>query len=378
MKTRDKYSYFVKNNKTYINSMGLMSGTSLDGLDIAFIRTDGLDKFELKNFHTFEYSKSFKNDIKNFISTRKNINYVNNLITDFNVKCIKSFLASFNIKKIELDIIGMHGQTIFHNPQENWTWQLGDGQALSSLVNIPVISNFRYRDVCLGGEGAPLVGIWHKALVGNVKDLIYPCIFLNIGGVSNITYIENENDIPYSFDIGVGNGPIDIVMEKYFNVPFDKDGIVSLNGSISYNSLSNILSNNWYKELPPKSIDKSYFNNFIQNNIKDLSPEDMAATLSKLISSQLTESLKFFTLKPKRLYIAGGGIKNKAIIDGIKQDYVDIYRPLENKWNSDAIEAQAFAYLAARSYKSIAYTWKKITGVKYKTSGGLLSFPNKL
>jgi len=375
MKTRDKYSYFNNNNKTYINSLGLMSGTSLDGLDIALIRTDALNKFELRQFNTYEYTKSLKKSISNFIINKKNVNHVNDLLTTFSAKCIQSFITDFNIKKQDIDIIGMHGQTIFHNPKENWTWQLSNGQSLSNLVNVPVISNFRYRDVCLGGEGAPLVGIWHKALLGGVVNPIFPCVFLNIGGVSNITYIENKYDIPYSFDIGVGNGPIDMLMERYFDTAFDIDGEIGLQGSISNNSIGNILKNSWYKALPPKSIDKNYFSRFIQDNIKHLSPEDMIATLSKLISAQLTKSFNFFSLEPKRLYIVGGGKKNKAIMQGIKEDHAYILQPLETNWNADAMEAQAFAYLAARSIKSIVFTWKKITGVKYAVSGGVLNFP---
>jgi len=376
MKTSDKYSYLMKINKTYINSMGLMSGTSLDGLDIGLISTNALNKFILRQFNTYEYSRSLKQSIRGFIDNRKNLNHVNSLITEFNAKCIKSFMTEFNIKQSDVDIIGMHGHTIFHNPKENWTWQLSNGKALSNLVNIPVISNLRYRDVCLGGEGAPLVGIWHKTLLMGSKDPIFPCVFLNIGGVSNITYIENEYEIPYSFDIGVGNGPIDMVMEKYFDISFDKGGKISLKGVINKNSIQTILTNEWFKKFPPKSIDKSSLNRLIQSCIEHLSPEDKAATLSKLISLQLKKSLNFFSKRPKCLFICGGGSKNEAIIKGLKEEYDDIILPLEAHWNSDAMEAQAFAYLATRSLKSISYTWKKITGVRNEASGGLLNFPD--
>ena len=375
MKTRDKYSYFIKNNKSYINAIGLMSGTSLDGVDVALIKTNATNHFELKQSSTYEYSESLKKNISCFIKDRKKLKYVVSLLTKFNSKCIKSFLENYNINIKDIDIIGLHGHTIFHNPKENWTWQLCDGKTLSNLVNIPVISNFRYRDVCLGGEGAPLVGIWHKALLNSIKDTVFPSVFLNIGGVSNITYLENQLDIPYCFDIGVGNAPIDYTMQKYYNIPFDEDGKISLEGSINKSIIKNILKNNWYKKLPPKSIDKSHFNIFINSLIKDLSAEDKAATLSKLISAQLKVALKIFPQNPKSLYISGGGTKNKAILNGLKEDFGNILLPLETNWNSDAIEAQAFAYLASRSFKSIPFTWHKITGVRNKSSGGVLDFP---
>ena len=366
----------MKSSKTYINSMGLMSGTSLDGLDIALIRTNARDKFELKQFHTYEYSKLLKKSINNFIQTRKNIKNINSLITEFNIKAIKSFMFDFNIKRQDIDIIGVHGQTIFHNPKENWTWQLCDGKSIANMINIPVISNFRYRDLCLGGEGAPLVAVWHKALLENVKDAVYPIVFLNIGGVSNITYLENKYDIPYSFDIGIGNGPIDRIVAEHFDIPFDKDGKIGLKGEANIDVINNILKNTWFKHKPPKSIDKHHFDYILRSSLKNLSPMDMVATLSKLISLQLKKSLSFFSSKPKRLYISGGGYKNLCILKNIKEDYKNILTSLEDSWNPDAIEAQAFAYLASRSLKGMPYTWERITGIKSKSSGGRLDFPD--
>lgn len=251
MKTSDKYSYFMKNNETVVNCMGIMSGTSLDGLDIALIRTNAIDKFELKQFYTYEYNKSLKQSINKFIQNRISIKFVSKLITEFNVKAIKTFMSDFNIKKNDIDVIGVHGQTIFHNPKEKWTWQLCDGKSIANMINIPVISNFRYRDVCLGGEGAPLVGVWHKAILNKDRDLIYPSVFLNIGGVSNITYIKNKYDIPYSFDIGIGNGPINSTVAEYFNIPFDKDGIIGLKGKANIDIINNILSHTWFNHPPP-------------------------------------------------------------------------------------------------------------------------------
>ena len=376
MKTSYKYSNFKNNNEAYINSMGLMSGTSLDGLDIALIRTNARNKFKLKEFYTYEYSESIKRSINNFIINRTDVKKINSLMTEFNIKAIKSFMLDFDIQKKDVDIIGVHGQTIFHKPNENWTWQLCDGKSIANSVNIPVISNFRYRDVCLGGEGAPLVALWHKALIESTKNTIYPSVFLNIGGVSNITYIESEHDIPYSFDIGIGNGPIDSIVAKNFGIAFDKDGKIGLKGKANINVINKILKNAWFKQKPPKSLDKHHFDYYLRSCLKGLSPVDKVATLSKLISLQIRESLNFFSLKPMRLYISGGGFKNQCILKNIKEDYKSILSPLDDSWNLDAIEAQAFAYLASKSLKGIPYTWKRITGVKQTSSGGILDFPD--
>ena len=376
MKTRDKYSYFVNSDKSSINALGLMSGTSLDGVDIALIKTDGNEEIILKYSKTYPYNQSLVESIKIFINSRKNIKQTSLLITKFHAKSINSFIKNYNLNSNEIDIIGFHGQTIFHSPNQKWTWQIGDGKYLSSLVRIPVISNFRYRDICLGGQGAPLIGIWHKALLNNLNNLKYPCVFLNIGGVSNITYIEQKNNIPYSFDIGIGNGPLDFIMQKFYNKNFDKNGKISLLGEINYQSLNNILNDPWFKKTPPKSIDKNYLNNLLFLNINHLNPEDQAATISRLITMQLKESLKFFSLKPNSLYVSGGGVKNLAMMKGIFEGYSDILLSLDdNNWNADAMEAQAFAYLAVKSIKSLPYTFNKTTGVNAATSGGLINFP---
>ena len=376
MKTRDKYSYFVNSNKSSINALGLMSGTSLDGVDIALIQTDGNEKIILKYFKTYHYNQSLIDNIKKFINSRKNIKQTSLLITEFHAKSINSFIKNYDLNSNEIDIIGFHGQTIFHSPNQKWTWQMGDGKYLSSLVRIPVISNFRYRDICLGGQGAPLVGIWHKALLHNLNNIKYPCVFLNIGGVSNITYIEKKNNIPYSFDIGIGNGPLDFIMQKFYNKNFDENGKISLLGEINYKSINNILNDPWFKKTPPKSIDKNYLNNLLFLNINHLNPEDQATTISRLITMQLKESFKFFSLKANSLYVSGGGVKNLAMMKGISEEYSGILLSLDdNKWNADAMEAQAFAYLAVKSIKSLPYTFNKITGVNSATSGGLINFP---
>ena len=377
MKTRDKYSYFVNSQKSILYTIGLMSGTSLDGVDVALIKTDGNNKIVLNNFKTYLYNKSLIDKIKEFIDTRVGIKSTNNLLTKFHADSIINFLKVNNINYKEIDAIGFHGQTIFHSPNESWTWQLGDEQYLSNLLKIPVVSNFRYRDISLGGQGAPLVGVWHKTLLMTLKNSKYPSVFINIGGVSNITYIENNNII-LSFDIGIGNGPLDMVMQKYFSKSYDERGEISLTGDINYEALDKILSDPWYKIPPPKSIDKHYLNNMLFDNISHLNPIDQAATISKLISLQLKESFKFFTIKPKKIYISGGGAKNIAIMNGLFKEYNKLISSLDdNNWNADAMEAQAFAYLAVRSIKSLPYTYNKTTGVKHPTSGGLLTFPNK-
>lgn len=373
MKTRDKYNSNIKSNMVAI---GLMSGTSMDGVDASLIITDGINNFDIKFFKTFSYSKELKEMIKTFIKDKNNFNRVRDIITNFHADCILTFLKENNFSINNVDIIGFHGQTIIHMPIEGWTWQIGSGENLSNILKIPVVSNFRYRDICLGGEGAPLASLWHKILLSTLSNKNFPCIFLNIGGVSNITYIKNIENIEYCFDIGPGNGPIDIVMKEYFNKEIDYGGEKSLTGNIHYNIINKILNHKWINNMPPKSLDRNELNPYIFECLKDLSVLDKLATLSKLISSCLKKHINLLNLDASCIYISGGGSHNSAIIKGIKEECGDKIKLMKFKnWNPDAIEAQAFAYLAVRSFKGLPLTINNVTGINKDVSGGVLSFP---
>ncbi len=376
MKTRDKYIYNYNNKENNIMTIGLMSGTSMDGVDVALVKTDGFKNFKIKNFETFCYSDEIRKLLQKSIRLKINLSSLSEVITNFHINSIKLLLKKYGLSVKNIDLIGFHGQTIMHHPAEGWTWQLGNGQDISNELKIPVISNFRYRDVCLGGEGAPLVAIWHKILANSIINQKYPCIFLNIGGVSNITYIEDCDNVSYCFDIGIGNGPIDQISQQYFSKIFDHDGNISLSGNINYSVLKDILKHQWFTKKPPKSIDRNEFNKFIFSCLEGISARDKLATLSKLVALSLKSSINFLNLKPKCIYISGGGRYNKAIMHGLKDEFGNIiFKMEENNWNGDAIEAQAFAYLAVRSIKSLPLTINNLTGLSRDVSGGVLSLP---
>jgi len=376
MKTRDKYIYNYNNKKNNIIAIGLMSGTSMDGVDVALVKTDGLKNFEVKNFMTFYYSDEIRKLLQRSIQLKVNIRNLSDVITNFHINSVKLLIKKYGLSLQNIDVIGFHGQTIVHHPAEGWTWQLGSGQEMSNELNIPVISNFRYRDVCLGGEGAPLVAIWHKALASSIINQKYPCIFLNVGGVSNITYLKDHNHVTYCFDIGLGNGPIDHISQQYFSKKFDYDGNISLSGNINYSVLKDILKHQWFNKKPPKSLDKNEFNKFIFSSLEGVAAKDKLATLSKLVALCLKRSVNFLNLKPKCIYVCGGGRNNEAIMRGLKEEFGSIILKVEEKnWNGDAIEAQAFAYLAVRSLKNLPLTINNLTGLSRDVSGGVLSLP---
>ena len=373
MKTRDKYTSNIKSNMVAI---GLMSGTSMDGVDVALMNTDGINNFDIKFFQSFSYSKEIKKIIKTFIKSKNNYIEVRDIITNFHAKCVLTFLKKYNFSINNIDIIGFHGQTIMHAPVEGWTWQIGSGEGLSNILKIPVVSNFRYRDICLGGEGAPLASLWHKILFSSLPNKNFPCIFLNIGGVSNITYIDNLEKITYCFDIGPGNGPIDIVMKQFFNQEIDYGGKKSLIGKIHYNIINKILDHNWLNSMPPKSLDRNELNSYIFKHLVKISAIDKLATLSRLISCCLKKHIDLLGLDVRFIYVSGGGCHNAAIMKGIKEECINKIKIIEyKKWDPDSIEAQAFAYLAVRSYKGLPLTVNNVTGINKDVSGGVLNFP---
>ena len=376
MKTRDKYIYKYLNNKINMSAIGLMSGTSMDGVDVACIKTDGLKYYKDIFFETYKYPLEIKKLLHQFLINKNKFMELNDKIALFHIKCIKKAAEKNNYPLSHIDIIGFHGQTLLHKPAESWTWQIGNGKLLSNSLEIPVISNFRYRDICLGGEGAPLASLWHKTLLNSLTKKRYPCIFLNIGGVSNITYINKLEEIEFCYDIGPGNGPVDMIINRYFNLEMDYGGKKALLGKIHFNLIENILSYDWFKKLPPKSLDKNELNTYIMKCIDNILPIDKIATLSRLISVCLKHQVDLLNIEPKYIFVSGGGAHNNAIMNGIKEEFKNKVQFVDlQKWNIDAIEAQAFAYLATRSFKGLPLTENNVTGIKKDSSGGLLNFP---
>ena len=363
------------NNFDSVLSIGLMSGTSLDGVDVALIETDGLGKIFFKGNKTYKFPANIRSGMEEFIFKRVNHHKISKIFNDFHIHSVKNFIKNEQLNNKAIKVIGFHGHTIYHNPIENWTWQLGDGKYLSKNLQIPVISNFRYRDVCLGGEGAPLVPVWHHAIINMIEKKKFPCAFINIGGVSNITLFSNIIDIPISFDIGIGNAPLDRIMKKNYNMEFDIDGIYSKRGNISLKVIKNILSQDWFNLRPPKSLDKYSLDNIIKKYTKSLSTNDKLATLSNLISASARKGISFFDIVPETWYLSGGGRLNNSIVQGFKKEFgKKIVLVDDLGLNGDSMEAQAFAYLAVRSMRGLPFTWNNTTGVKNPTSGGLLNF----
>jgi anhydro-N-acetylmuramic acid kinase len=366
--------------KKMITAIGLMSGTSCDGIDVSIIKSDGADKLDLIGDYFYPYKektklriRELKEKINEILDLKTNKNEIADLekeITFLHSVAINLLLKKLKINKTKIDLVGLHGHTIFHSFYNQKTKQLGDGKALSKLIGINVIYKFRENDIKNGGQGAPLVPIFHKLLQKKL-ELRMPVVFINIGGISNLTYLD-KNGKMISFDSGPGNFLIDKLLQLKSNnkIQFDKNGQIAFRGKVDQNILNSYLSNPYYSSLPPKSLDVNDFNFDLERNT---SVEDLITTLSELTSLTIANSLNFFSNKPQKIILCGGGRKNKYIYDRIEKiSKISTISIDEYKINGDFIESQAFAYLAIRSFFKKPITFAETTGVKKPMTGGRL------
>jgi len=315
--------------------------------------------------------RRLKEKINLVIDLEKNeleINALEREITLLHAKTVNEIIEKYKIDKSKIHLIGFHGHTIFHSFKEKKTKQIGDGRLLSHLTRLHVVNNFRENDIKNGGQGAPLVPIFHKLLQLKLK-LKNRLLFANIGGISNLTYLGQDDEM-VSFDSGPGNFLVDKILQlKSKNkFQFDEDGIIAFTGSVDKNILESYLSDPYYESLPPKSLDVNDFN---LSSLRSLSLEDSIATLSELTSQTIVNALNFFNSRPNQIILCGGGRKNKYIFQRIKElsniltKNIDYY-----KVDGDFIESQAFAYLAIRSFLKKPISFPETTGVLKPSMGG--------
>jgi len=362
-------------NKCY-NCLGLMSGTSGDGVDASLTVSDGKNKFnviyekyERYTPDIYEEFYELKEKILNFSDVQRYANKLNNLerkITIFNtwiIENIKLKLKSVKSGK-KIDLVGFHGQTILHSPEKKLSLQLGDGKLLSQITNTNVVYRFRDNDLKNGGQGAPLAPIFHKLLV-NQKKIKLPIIILNLGGIANITSIHKENIISSS-DIGPGNCLINTWIRLNSNQYYDKDGELARSGKINKIILDQSLENFYDNQISQK---KSFdTNDFDLSFVRGLSLEDGAATLTEFTAEICSKKIE-----NHNIYVCGGGRKNKFLLESIKKKINGKIELIDNLGiNGDFVESQAFAYLAIRSYIKLPISFPETTGCKKPCTGGVV------
>ena len=352
----------------------------MDGVDASIIQSDGEKKYKVILDRYFAYPQGIYQDlviirdkIKSSIDLKKFSKEIKNndkAITLFHAKAVKQILRKI---KVNIDFIGFHGQTIFHNAEEKISRQLGDGKLLSKLTKKKVVYNFRQNDLKNGGEGAPLTPIFHD-LIAYKHKFIPPNIFLNIGGIANFTFIGKSFDIEnrkvknwYANDLCLGNCLIDQWMRKKAKKNFDKDGKIAKSGKINKIRLQKGLQN--YKSIKKNSLDIKDFNLSFVNG---LSLKDGAATLTEYTAQILSNQLMFHAYSKVKIILCGGGRKNKFLINKIKKKIPYKVLLIDNyKINGDFIESQAFGYLAVRSFLKLPITYPETTGCKRPCTGGV-------
>ncbi len=350
-------------------AVGLMSGTSLDGVDAALVSTDGKRQIETLGWLTLPYDATLREQLRSVLGASEytdGVKSVEHALTLAHVEAVLMLLAQESRTATEIDVIGLHGHTLLHRPDAGCTWQIGDGALLASKTNIDVVADFRSADVAAGGEGAPLAPVFHAALSG---ELARPVAILNLGGVANVTWI-GADDALMSFDTGPGNALIDDWMRAREDRPQDADGRLALTGSVNEDVLEGLLQHFYFERPPPKSLDR---NDFDATLVRDLSSADGAATLTAFSAAAVANGLQYLPEAPQRWLATGGGRHNPALMKALADRLGSPVAPVESVgWNGDALEAQAFAYLAVRSQRQLPLTFTGTTGVTSPTCGGRL------
>ena len=348
-----------------------MTGTSMDGIDISLVKTNGVELKRLNKNYFYKYSDKTKNKLNNILNHTLGFNLkrkqdLDNFITK------EHFLALKDLDIIDkCDLIGFHGQTIYHNPLKKISIQLGDPKKLATMLNKNVVFNFRSNDIALGGHGAPLAPIYHKLIIEELNLKLPSCI-INIGGISNLTYWDGKHLI--GFDIGPGNALMDDYSSSIFNKNFDKDGIFASKGIPIKEEVRKFLEQDYFKSLPPKSLDRLSFKDSYNKLIKKrYSVYDTIATFSEFTSESIAASLKILPEKVNNVIITGGGCRNLHLMDNLRKKLKsNILNEKELKLEFNYIEAELIAYLSARSIYQLPFTFPSTTGISKPSSGGEL------
>lgn len=363
-------------------AIGLMSGTSMDAIDVAYVETDGADHVQPGPARSYPYTAEDRALLRAALKEAAMLvpdpakrdarpgalAAAQSMVTIRHAEAVESFLAAEKLPGV--DLIGFHGQTVIHRPAERFTVQIGDGQALARRLGLKVVYDFRGADVADGGQGAPLVPIYHQALARGA-GLAGPVIVVNIGGVANLTFIDGGD--PIAFDTGPGNALIDDLMQRRAGMPIDEGGSIAAAGKIDFAVLAELLDHPYFDRAPPKSLDRNMFS---AAPVDTLALPDAAATLAAFTAQSIVRGLAHLPNEPTLAILCGGGAHNLALRWDLMQRLpCGLILAEALGWSSDAMEAQAFAYLAVRRLKGLPITFPTTTGIRAPLPGGLIAEP---
>lgn len=356
-------------------AIGLMSGTSMDGIDAALVETDGEGVNRRVGFHFTPYDEAVRERLRAACTLAAGvekpgpdpmIDPIARELTLAHAAAVAALLAATGTAAGDIGVAGFHGQTIAHRPERGWTWQIGDGALLAKLTGIRVVHDFRSADVAAGGQGAPLAPGYHRALASGLER---PLGVLNLGGVGNLTWFGEDQWL--SFDTGPGNAPIDDWVRAATGADRDEGGALAGAGQVHDSVLDAMLDNPWFDLAPPKSLDRDAWN---VQAVRGLSLEDGAATLTAFTAATVALALNHVPERPQRLLVTGGGRHNPTLMRMLAQRTGIPAAPVEAVgWQGDELEAQAFAWLAVRVLDGKPTSWPETTGVPQAVGGGLVN-----
>ena len=348
-----------------------MSGTSLDGVDAAWIETDGERVFSTGPSLTLPYAAGLRADLRRILDRAPGLADDDPVLADAVARLTEVHVQAVLALDRPADIIGFHGQTILHQPQNRRTWQVGDAAILARRTGIPVAYDFRSADVASGGEGAPLVPVFHAALA---RDLEWPLAILNIGGVANVTFIGADGGL-VAFDTGPGNGPLDDWAARHTGERFDRDGALAGAGMVNAAVLARLLAHPYFARPAPKSLDRLDFAHALAvSGLETCSPADGAATLAYFTAQAV--AMASLPAAPRSWLVCGGGRHNPAIMAALRAALSAPVMPVETTgWDGDALEAQCFGFLAARTVAGLPISLPGTTGAPAPLTGGRLARP---
>ena len=371
-------------DRSSVLAIGLMSGTSQDGVDVALIDTDGERIAQFGATACRPYTQSERTLLRRATAVAANLTdraarpaivaKAEALVTDAHAEVVQAFLATNDLRAADVAVIGFHGLTLLHRPERALTIQIGDGAALATALKLPVMYDFRAADVAAGGQGAPLAPVFHRALVRQF-DGAAPVAVLNVGGVANVTFIDGDELI--ACDTGPGNALLDDFLRLRTGRPLDTDGKMANAGTVREDMIEQLMAHPFFATPPPKSLDRNDFRGWVGGKLDGIGIEDGAATLTALTAASVAGVLPHLPRPPTTWIVAGGGARNPTLMHMLQTSLTPArVEPAHAAgWSADLLEAQAIAYMAVRSMRGLPITFPGTTGAPRPLTGGILAKP---
>lgn len=359
-----------------VTALGLMSGTSMDGIDVALVETDGERVLRRGPGMTRPYDGEERAALAAAVAAARDLDRrtarpallaaAEARLTRAHAEAVDRYLQRYGIDAAQVAVLGFHGQTVLHRPERALTVQLGDGPLLAAATGIDVVWDFRAADVAAGGQGAPLVPVYHQAL-GRASDLELPAAVVNIGGVANVTWMGADGTL-LAFDTGPGNALLDDWAMRHTGLAMDRDGALAAAGVVHASTLARLLADPYFDRPPPKSLDRG---DFTCDAVAHLGPQDGAATLVAFTVEAIAGAALHFPNAPRQWVICGGGAHNPVLLAALRKRLGGEVRSADMLgWSAKFMEAEAFAFLAVRSLRGLPLTFPGTTGAPHPLTGG--------